>query len=436
MADAADLEFMRLALEEAKEAAAANEVPIGAIAVLRGRVIARARNRVEERHSVTAHAELELLRAVENELCDWRMEEVTFYVTKEPCPMCAGALVNARVKRIVYGLPDPRCGGCGGGLDVTGFSGQLWHPEVTGGVLAEDSGRLLRSFFRAGREKQKTEKGAIHVQNYQSESYIQRCNPLMKQVFGRTLEHWYRTGAWNRQFECYAKLDGPRMLAQVGVVHLTLLLGETKCQAIELNGVAVSPEVRGRGYARELLAHILQKYASTPAFLFANDTVLDFYPKFGFRRRRDLLPVAMEAFDHPDLVPNRLSPDEARPLLEQRLRLSTATDAEDGLPIALFHLYGDYAPHIYAIGKDLAVVARQQGTTLHISDLFGRREIDWETLLPQLPFRRIERIEFGFTPDRLGVSFHWEERQIDRNLFVRGNLNLPDPGTIPESLES
>ena len=146
-----DEEFMRRALLYAREAAAAGEVPVGAVAVCDGEVVAAARNRVEEKHSVTAHAELELLHALEALSGDWRMEEYTFYVTKEPCAMCTGALINARVGRIVFGLPDMRCGCCGSAFDLTGHAGMLWRPRVTGWVLPEECRAVLRDFFRARR---------------------------------------------------------------------------------------------------------------------------------------------------------------------------------------------------------------------------------------------------------------------------------------------
>ena len=146
---------MLLALAEAQLAAAAGEVPVGAVAVIGNRVIARAHNLVEARKSVTAHAEFELLRAVESQIGDWRMSDVVFYVTKEPCPMCAGMLVNARAKRIVFGAADPASGGCGGALDITGAPGVLWHPEVTGGVMADEAAHLLREFFRSARSRRR-----------------------------------------------------------------------------------------------------------------------------------------------------------------------------------------------------------------------------------------------------------------------------------------
>lgn len=147
-----DVRFMREALKLAEEAADAGEVPIGALAVADGRIVASGRNRVEEKHSVSAHAEFEVLRQLETLSGDWRMSDYTFYVTKEPCPMCAGMLVNSRVGRIVYGVPDPAGGGCGGAFDICSCPTLLWSPQVTGGVLADEARDLLRRFFRSRRE--------------------------------------------------------------------------------------------------------------------------------------------------------------------------------------------------------------------------------------------------------------------------------------------
>ena len=150
-----DERFMRAALELARDAALVGEVPVGAVAVADGRIVASGRNRVEELRSVSAHAEFEVIRRLEEARGDWRMSDVDVYVTKEPCPMCAGMLVNCRVRRIVFGVADPAGGGCGGALDVTGFPTLLWHPEVTGGVLADEARELLKEFFRGRRIEKK-----------------------------------------------------------------------------------------------------------------------------------------------------------------------------------------------------------------------------------------------------------------------------------------
>ena len=139
--------FMRAALRQAEIAGSEDEVPIGAVAVKNGVVIARGWNQVERLKDATAHAELLAMTAAAAAVGDWRLDGVTIYVTKEPCAMCAGALVNTRVERVVYGMADPRSGCAGSALDVTGFPGMLHQVRVTGGVLEEECKAMIRAFF-------------------------------------------------------------------------------------------------------------------------------------------------------------------------------------------------------------------------------------------------------------------------------------------------
>ncbi len=151
MAKADDVRFMKEALAAAKKAAAAAEVPVGAVVVADGRVIARGRNRTEATGQAIAHAELEALRKASAAVGDWRLSGCTLYVTLEPCPMCAFAAVLARVGRIVFGATDPKFGGCGSAVNIP--AGPFNHRvAVEGGVLAEESRLLLREFFRRRRE--------------------------------------------------------------------------------------------------------------------------------------------------------------------------------------------------------------------------------------------------------------------------------------------
>ena len=150
-----DDDFMRLALAEAEHAAAAGEVPIGAVIVHDGRVIGRGRNACERLNDATAHAELVAITAAGSALGDWRLEDCTLYVTLEPCPMCLGACLNARVKRVVYGAREPKSGACGSVVDLAAPPGYNHAVAVTGGVLADLAGGLMRGFFRDLREKRK-----------------------------------------------------------------------------------------------------------------------------------------------------------------------------------------------------------------------------------------------------------------------------------------
>ncbi|HEY8414166.1 MAG TPA: tRNA adenosine(34) deaminase TadA [Thermaerobacter sp.] len=144
-----DLFFMAEALAEARRALAIGEVPIGAVAVRDGRIIARAHNLRETAHDPTAHAEILVLREAGRLLGDWRLEGVTLYVTLEPCPMCAGAIVLARIPRLVYGADDPKAGAAGTLMNLVEHDRLNHRVEVRRGVLAEASGELLREFFRA-----------------------------------------------------------------------------------------------------------------------------------------------------------------------------------------------------------------------------------------------------------------------------------------------
>jgi len=141
---------MRLALREAERAIEHDDVPIGAVLVHEGEVLASGRNERELRQDPTAHAEVLALREAAEKLGSWRVLDSVLYVTLEPCAMCAGAIVLARVPRVVFGAWDPKAGAAGSVLDVLAEPRLNHRPEVSGGLLAEECGALLSSFF-AGR---------------------------------------------------------------------------------------------------------------------------------------------------------------------------------------------------------------------------------------------------------------------------------------------
>lgn len=153
-----DDDFMRLALNEATLAGDVGEVPVGAVVVCDGRVIGRGRNACERLNDATAHAEMIAITAASQALGTWRLEDCTLYVTLEPCPMCMGACLNARVKRVVYGAFEPKAGACGSVVDLRALSGFNHAVEATSGVLGAESGALLTSFFRALRERKRAER--------------------------------------------------------------------------------------------------------------------------------------------------------------------------------------------------------------------------------------------------------------------------------------
>ena len=142
-----DAFFMGEALRQARKAYRAEEVPIGAVIAREGLVIARAFNQVETLKDATAHAEMLAITQAESAVGDWRLTDCDLYVTKEPCPMCAGAIVHARLRRVVFGCPDPKSGGAGGLFNILQNPALNHRCEVTQGVMGEECAGVLREFF-------------------------------------------------------------------------------------------------------------------------------------------------------------------------------------------------------------------------------------------------------------------------------------------------
>ncbi|MCR6525341.1 tRNA adenosine(34) deaminase TadA [Lysinibacillus capsici] len=161
----ADRLFMKQALEEAQQAALLGEVPIGAVLVYEGKIIARAHNLRETTQNATTHAELLVIQEACKKIGSWRLEDTTLYVTLEPCPMCAGAILQSRVPRVVYGARDQKAG-CVDSLYQLLNDERFNHEcDVTEGILAEECGQILTDFFKALRDRKKAEKKARLASN-------------------------------------------------------------------------------------------------------------------------------------------------------------------------------------------------------------------------------------------------------------------------------
>ena len=145
--------FMQDAIRQALKAYEADEVPVGAVVARNGTIIARAWNQVEMLNDATAHAEMLALTAAEAAVGDWRLNGCTLYVTKEPCPMCAGAIVHCRLDRVVFGVADSKGGAAGGALNLLQFPSLNHNCDITSGVLEEDCRVLLQHFFQEKRSK-------------------------------------------------------------------------------------------------------------------------------------------------------------------------------------------------------------------------------------------------------------------------------------------
>lgn len=156
-----DEHFMREALRQAKKAASQDEVPIGAVIVRENKIIARAWNQVETLKDATAHAEMLALTQAEGALGDWRLNECDLFVTKEPCPMCAGAIVHCRIRRVIFGCPDPKGGAAGGFWNLLQAPNLNHRCEITAGVLGGETVAVLKQFFAEARQRKAN--GESHV---------------------------------------------------------------------------------------------------------------------------------------------------------------------------------------------------------------------------------------------------------------------------------
>lgn len=149
--------YMAAALKEAAKALKTGDIPVGAVAVLNGKIISRAHNEKEKRGDSTAHAELLCLQKTAKKLKTWRLENVELYSTLEPCPMCAGAMVLSRIKKLVYGASDPKAGAAGSILNIIGNKKLNHRPAIVKGILKEECSVALKDFFRnLRRAKEKT----------------------------------------------------------------------------------------------------------------------------------------------------------------------------------------------------------------------------------------------------------------------------------------
>ena len=148
-----DADFMNEALRLARKAFEKEEVPIGAVVVRSGRIIGRAHNQVELLKDATAHAEMLAITQAEAAVGDWRLNDCDLYVTKEPCAMCAGALVHVRMRRVIFGCPDPRAGAAGGVINLLQMPGLNHRCDIVSGILSDECAELLKGFFQTQRSR-------------------------------------------------------------------------------------------------------------------------------------------------------------------------------------------------------------------------------------------------------------------------------------------
>ena len=264
----------------------------------------------------------------------------------------------------------------------------------------------------------------ILFNNSNNKAYQRRLNALLSPIFF-DFTFWYDLNLWDERYESYGLAldneDGP-IVSNICVFKTKLLWRGKPTEALSVGAVCTDPQHRGKGYARLLMEHVMARYPNTPMYLSANESVLDFYPRFSFRPVGEKLPVLVCAIDNP-CPPVKLAFDDpkvARYVRERKV-FSNVLDCANTDSITMFHIHlGPYKACLYEIPAcQTLVVASQEGATLCLHGLFALRPVRWEELAAHLPFAGVGRVEFGFVPDGLNAPFHWEEFDGDP-LFVRG----------------
>lgn len=269
--------------------------------------------------------------------------------------------------------------------------------------------------------------------NGNDKAYQKLLNDLLEPIFF-DFKFWYDLDLWDSQYESYAVMQDGEMISNICVFKTQVLLNSVQHQALSVGAVATKAGLGGQGHARLLMEHIINKYQDMPMYLFANETVLDFYPRFGFKRIYEKLPVAHQII-HNDTAPRNLALDD--PIVWEsifhRINYSSILDCLNTASINLFHVYyGHLKECIYHIPElETVVIAQQDAGTLKIFGVFSTIHISFEVFTKFLPFKNVNRIEFGFMPCWSDLEFEMQNYDTDP-LFVRnikcglGDFKFPE----------
>lgn len=261
----------------------------------------------------------------------------------------------------------------------------------------------------------------ISFNNSNDKEYQYMLNNLMKNIF-LDFQFWYDLNLWDENYESYSIIEDSQIVSNICVFKTQLLFNQKQYSALSVGAVATKKEYRGRGLSRILMEHIVQKYDGVPLYLSANEEVVNFYPKFGFKRVFEKLPV-YECEINNDFKPTKLQYDDPKlwNYVYKRKNFSQKLDCLNTANINIFHIYWGYLKDcIYELPEiDTLVIAKQNGTTLKIIGVFSLRNISFSELVSFLPFCNIDRVEFGFMPYWSDINFIMQEYETDP-LFVRG----------------
>lgn len=297
-------------------------------------------------------------------------------------------------------------------------------------------------------ERQRIGKGEpifmiIHSDDYKfRDEYRASFNELAKLVFGIEFEAWYQKGAWDDRYICHSIARDNRIVANVSVSKMAIVINGESKRALQIGTVMTHPDYRGKGLSKRLMAYVLETYEEECDlfFLFANGSVLDFYPKFGFaalpehRFTLSLPESGLPIDDTPKLEKLEVSKQEHWDFIQRKLRSSTPVSNRFGIEnnagIFLFYALNVYRDCLYYSRPDEAVIVfEHEGDVLHLYDVVSDEQADLEGLVSRLATKRTREVRFHFTPDRLiGKASAEPFGEYEDVLFVRSRSDL---GNLP-----
>jgi len=264
----------------------------------------------------------------------------------------------------------------------------------------------------------------IHFCNSNDKEYQKRLNAFIAPIF-LDFQFWYDLNLWDENYESYSIMQDDEIVSNLCLYKTEIVINGKKLQALQMGAVATKKELQGRGYARLLMEHVLNKYPTTPMYLYANNTVLDFYPKFGFTRADEKLPVTEYEINN-EIAPVKLKFDD--PLVWQhvsnRVNFSQELDCLNTASLNMFHIHLGYLKdHIYHLPELETIVIATNDDELKIWGVFSQREITFAELAEHLPFTGVDEVVFGFMPCWPDLEYELIEHETEPK-FVRGDCDF------------
>ncbi|MCB2312951.1 GNAT family N-acetyltransferase [Clostridium tagluense] len=264
-----------------------------------------------------------------------------------------------------------------------------------------------------------------------------QLNELIMHAFDFSFDKWHAKNVWNDDYEIYSIIEDGVMLANISVTKMKMVINGEKRDYLQFGSVATREEHRGKGLSKKLMEHIFSIYPDTPCFLHGGDSVVGFYPKFGFKPITYKQPyIEYKLNNSGEMIKLNITNPKVDKYLKERTQYSKVFDCINQYSINWFHLIYGHQNNIYEIPQlDVMLVAHQRDNKVTIYDIVASRPVSFEQIVPYLCFEGVDIIQFGFNPDWLGIDYNMREYKIDdENPFLKGDFGLEQEYMIPRMI--